>query len=282
MDRGMDTAKEKNMSGTLVVPDAELYYEVRGAGPLVVLVGAPMDADSFAPLAELLAGDHTVLTTDPRGVKRSRLRNGGTSTPEQRADDLARLIDHLGLGPATVFGSSGGAVSVLALVQAHPELVHTAIAHEPPLDRLVEDAEKLLADSEQMMADYLAGDVIGAWKQFFTLANIWLPDGAVEAMFGGERDPQVVADERFWFEHEMRATIRWQPDLDVLRAGPTRVVVGIGEESGGQLCERTSSALAAGIGVRPTRFPGGHIGFVEQPEAFATSLRATLTAVRSM
>ncbi|MEU4603927.1 hypothetical protein AB0F43_13180 [Kribbella sp. NPDC023972] len=40
---------------TLTVPEAELYYEVRGSGPLVVLVGAPMDADSFAPLADLLA-----------------------------------------------------------------------------------------------------------------------------------------------------------------------------------------------------------------------------------
>ena len=111
------------MNNTLVVEDAELYYEVRGSGPLVVLVGAPMDADAFAPLAELLAGDYTVLTTDPRGVKRSRLHAGGTSTPEQRADDLARLIRHVDAGPATVLGSSGGAVSVLALAQAHPDPV---------------------------------------------------------------------------------------------------------------------------------------------------------------
>lgn len=50
-------------------------------------------------------------------------------------------------------------------------------------------------------------------------------------MFGGDRDPQVVADERFWFEYEMRASIRWQPDVDALRAGPVHIVVGIGEES---------------------------------------------------
>jgi pimeloyl-ACP methyl ester carboxylesterase len=52
---------------TLEVPGARLYYEVRGTGPLVVLVGAPMDAGPFAPLADLLADDYTVLTTDPRG-----------------------------------------------------------------------------------------------------------------------------------------------------------------------------------------------------------------------
>ncbi|WP_433161932.1 alpha/beta fold hydrolase [Kribbella sp. CA-247076] len=262
---------------TLAVPGAELYYEVRGAGPLVVLVGAPMNADSFAPLADLLATDHTVLTTDPRGINRSPLRGSTGSTPEQRADDLARLIRHVDAGPATALGSSGGAVTVLALAQAHPELVGTAIAHEPPLDRLVPDAGELLAASERMIADYLAGDVTGAWKRFFTLANIPVPDEAVEAMFSGERDPQQIADERFWFEHELRETVSWQPDLAALRDGGVRIVVGIGEESAGQLCDRTSTALAAGLGIEPTTFPGDHIGFAENPEPFAAALREVLT-----
>jgi pimeloyl-ACP methyl ester carboxylesterase len=264
------------MDNTLEVPEAELYYEVRGSGPVVVLVGAPMDADSFAPLADLLADDYTVLTTDPRGIKRSKLRDGVGSTPEQRADDLAQLIRYVDAGPAIVFGSSGGAVTALALAQAHPELVSTVIAHEPPLDRLVEDGDELLAASERMMADYLDGDVIGAWKQFFALANIQVPDGAIEGMFGGERDPGVVADERFWFEHELRASVSWRPDVDVLRDGGVRIVVGIGEESGGQLCERTSTALAAGLRIEPTRFPGGHIGFADGPETFAVALRTVV------
>jgi hypothetical protein len=37
------------LASTLEIPGGSLYYEVRGAGPLVVLVGAPMDARSFAP-----------------------------------------------------------------------------------------------------------------------------------------------------------------------------------------------------------------------------------------
>jgi pimeloyl-ACP methyl ester carboxylesterase len=268
------------MNNTLKVPEAELYYEVRGSGPLVVLVGAPMDAGWFTPLAELLAIDHTVLTTDPRGVKRSKLNPGGTSTPAERADDLARLIRHVDAGPAAVLGSSGGAVSVLALAQEHPDVASTVIAHEPPLDRLVEDGEELLAASERMMADYLAGDVIGAWKQFFELSNVPAPDGSVEQMYSGERDPQDVADERFWFAHEMRESISWRPDLDRIRGNGVRIVVGIGAESAGQLCERTSTALADGLGVVPTRFPGGHLGFAEQPGAFAEALRAELVQVR--
>lgn len=262
---------------TLDVDDARLYYEVRGTGPLVVLVGAPMDAKSFAPLAELLATEYTVLTTDPRGINRSPLDNPDqNSTPEQRAADLAALIAQVGAGPAIAFGSSGGAVSVLALAQYHPEVVSTVIAHEPPLLNLLDDRAEQHALSEDMRATYLSGDVIGGWQKFFAQANIFVPEGVLEGMFGGERDPQSVTDERFWFAHELRESVGWQPDVAALRDGPVHIVVGIGEDSAGQLCERTSTALAAGLGVAPTRFPGGHTGFAEDAEAFGPVLRAVL------
>lgn len=262
---------------TLAVPDGRLHYEVRGSGPLLVLAGAPMDAAAFAPLAELLAADHTVLTTDPRGINRSTLDDPDQdSTPQLRADDIARLVAHLDAGPAAVFGSSGGAVTALALVQSHPEHVHTVVAHEPPFFALLDDREELAARTEAVIATYLAGDVTGAWAEFMDISGLQLPEGAIEQMFGGERDPQVVADERRWFAHEMLATDYWQPDLEALRSAPTRIVVGIGEDSAGQHCDRTSRALAAALGTGPAAFPGGHTGFVEDPERFATRLRAVL------
>ena len=92
---------------TLEVPGARLHYEVRGTGPLVVLVGAPMDAGPFGPLADLLADDYTVLTTDPRGINRSPVDDPGQdSTPEMRADDLSRLVASVDAGPAIVLGGT--------------------------------------------------------------------------------------------------------------------------------------------------------------------------------
>ncbi|GAA3344879.1 alpha/beta hydrolase [Amorphoplanes nipponensis] len=262
---------------TLAVPGARLHYEVRGAGPLVLLTGAPMDARSFEGLAGLLARDHTVLTTDPRGINRSPVEHPDRdSTPVQRAEDLACLLTHLDAGPAVVLGSSGGAVSALALVQSRPDLVHTVIAHEPPLEELLEDREQLAAATEDMIATYLAGDVAGAWRKFLAAADIDLPPGAIEQMFLSDRSPRTVADEHFQFAHMLRATARWVPDLDRLRSVPTRIVVGIGEDSAGQLCDRASRALAAGLGVTPTLFPGDHIGFVDRPAAFEVRLRAVL------
>jgi pimeloyl-ACP methyl ester carboxylesterase len=265
---------EKNI---LQVPGATLYYEVRGSGPLVALVGAPMNATSFARLADLLATDHTVLTTDPRGINRSSVDDRARdSTPELRADDLSRLLRHVDAGPAAVLGSSGGAVTALALVQARPEQVHTVVAHEPPLAELLDDRDRVRAQTADYTATYLAGDVVGAWAKFFEQARISIPADAAKQMFSGDRDPQDVADEHFWFAHELRASAQWIPDIDLLRDAPTRIVVGVGADSTGQICDRTSAALAALLGIERTTFPGDHIGFVDDPERFAGRLRDVL------
>jgi pimeloyl-ACP methyl ester carboxylesterase len=268
------------MNHTLTVPGADLYYEVRGRGPLVALIGAPMGANSFAALADLIASDYTVLTADPRGSERSVIGDvHQDTTPEVRAGDLADLLTQLDAGPATVFGSSGGAVTALALAQSRPELVSAVIAHEPPLTELLEDREQLRAGTEKMIASYLDGDILGAWGQFMAQGNLHLPDEVLAMMFGPDRPAEQLKDERRWFEHELLWTTGWQPDLSVLRAGSPRILAGIGETSADQLCDRTTRALAAQLGVEPIMFPGGHTGFADDPIRFAPRLREVLATL---
>ena len=273
------TAELTVTTGELAVPGARLYYEVRGQGPAVLLLGSPMDADAFAPLAGLLAGDHTVVTMDPRAIHRSSVDDRDQdSTPPMRADDVARLLTHLDLGPAAAFGSSGGAVTVLALAEARPDLVHTVVAHEPPLDELLEDREERRAVAGKIVTAYLTEGRAAAWRLFLADANIDLPEPVFAEIFGAPLEGHAAADEDFFFRHEMRPTIEFVPDLDALRTGGTRIVVGIGEQSAGQVCDRTSRALARGLGIEPVLFPGDHTGFAEDPEGFAPALRPFLTA----
>jgi Alpha/beta hydrolase family len=115
----------------LEVPGGTVYYEVRGSGPLLLVIGQPMTSGPFAPLADLLAEDHTVVTYDPHGLGESTVEDPALAiTPEIEADDLAHIVDAVGGGPADVFGSSGGAVAGLALAAGHskrsPRSSHTS------------------------------------------------------------------------------------------------------------------------------------------------------------
>src|SRR3954466_4673736 len=112
---------------TLDVAEASIAYDVRGplppadGQPVLLMIGQPMTAEGFGSLASHFA-DRTVVTYDPRGLGRSTRDDGRTEhTPQQQAEDLHALIAHLGAGPAELFASSGGAITGLALVTAHPD-----------------------------------------------------------------------------------------------------------------------------------------------------------------
>ncbi|MFD6949352.1 hydrolase [Nocardiopsis sp. TSRI0078] len=260
---------------TLERPDGTLYYEVRGQGPVLVLTGAPMGAGEFAPVADLLARDRTVLTHDPRGISRSPLNDPEQdSTPELRADDVAALLDALGAGSADVLGSSGGAVTALALAQRHPGRVRTAVAHEPPLMELLPDAAEQRAATEDVIATYHREGVAAAWARFMADAGFPTEEGGDAP--AEEPSKQMLADSARFFGHELRHTTGYVPDAAALRDGPARIVVGVGADSGPLTTSRASAALADLLGTAPVTFPGGHGGFTDDPEGFAAVLRDVL------
>ncbi|MEV0999704.1 alpha/beta hydrolase [Nonomuraea sp. NPDC050202] len=251
-------------------PGVRLRYEVRGSGPLLVVTGAPMAAAEFAPLAEALAADHTVVTHDPRGMSGSVLDDPAEdSTPELRADDLAAILDDLGAESADVFGSSGGAVTGLALVARHPGRVRTLVAHEPPCVELLPDAAEQRAAVDDMIETFHRDGLWAAFAKF--MGNAGFEEGADA---GPPPSEQVVADGSRFFAHELRGTTRYVPDVAALRNG--RVVVGVGAESGQIVTYRTSVALAERIGTTPVEFPGDHGGFMAHPGEFADVLRKVL------
>ncbi|MFF3490524.1 alpha/beta fold hydrolase [Streptomyces sp. NPDC002795] len=267
---------------TLDVPGARLRYEVRGSGPLLLVMGSPMDAEAFGPLADALASDHTVVTHDPRGISGSTLDDPGQdSTPELRADDVAVLLDALDADCADVLGSSGGAVTGLALVARHPGRVRTLVAHEPPLLELLPDAAEQRAATEEIIATFHREGVGAAWTKFMANAGFDVDGGEEAAPTPPPGEPsepseQDLANSARFFAHELRGTTRYVPDIAALTAGSTRVVVGIGATSGGLITVGTSRALAERIGTAPVEFPGDHGGFVEQPKEFAERLREVL------
>src|SRR3954452_16335535 len=105
----------------------DIAYAVRGplppadARPPLLMIGQPMGAGGFTTLASHFP-DRTVVTYDPRGLGRSGRTDGRVDhSPTVQADDVHAVIEALGAGPVDMFASSGGAVTALALVAAHPD-----------------------------------------------------------------------------------------------------------------------------------------------------------------
>jgi len=285
---------EATTTRTLDVPGAKLTYDVRGGSadaPALFLIGSPMGASGFGSLAGHFT-DRTVMTYDPRGVERSEKEDPqGESTPDEHADDLHRLIQELGAGPVDLFASSGGAVNALALVARHPEDVRTLVAHEPPAAQVLPDREAALAACKDIRETYQRSGMGPAMAKFIAVvsyqgpipANYTSQPAPDPAMFGlpteddGSRDDALVGQNIVTGTH-------YEPDFDALRAASTRIVVGAGAESDGELANRAAKAVAERLGTDPVTFPSHHGGFLGgeygqqgDPDAFAAKLRQVLT-----
>jgi clorobiocin biosynthesis protein CloN7 len=274
-----------SVAHTLDVPGARLYYERRGTGPLLLLIGSPMDSTGFSGLAGALAYRYTVVTYDPRGIGNSSREDATRDvTPEQQAGDVDRLLSVLGGGPAHVFGSSGGAVVGLALVTAHADQVRTLVAHEPPVIELLPDAAQVRVQIQDIYDTYRADGTDQAMVKFMAHAGLGgeptEPGHQAEAPRwepSAEQIARMRAATDLFLAHLIRPTTRYRPDIEALQAASTRIVVAAGATSTGQLANRSARALADRLGTPVTEFPGDHGGFMTQPEQFGRVLGQVLT-----
>lgn len=261
---------------SVTVPGARLHYEIRGSGPLLLVIGSPMSAAEFAPLADALATDHTVVTYDPRGYAGSQVDDPeAASGVEQRADDVNAILDDLGAESADLFGSSGGAVTGLELVARHPGRIRTLVAHEPPLLELLPDAAEQRANTEAIVDTFHRDGFGAAWVHFMLNAGFDVTAGEAPPAASEPSEEEARQSARF-FEIDLRPTTLYVPAIDALKSSTTRIVVGVGVDSGALLTYRTSTALADRLGVSATEFPGDHGGFMGAPVEFADVLRRVL------
>src|SRR5215207_7693493 len=135
---------DRTRVATLKVPGASLHYEVRGDGPLLLIVpGMPADAGLYTVLARRLAAGWTVVTYDPRGMSRSQLD-----------------------GPATVLTDSVSGLVGLQLAATEPEKVRTLVAFEPPVTELLPDRDRWRAFFDDLHDTYRTEGLYPALHMF--------------------------------------------------------------------------------------------------------------------
>jgi 3-oxoadipate enol-lactonase len=124
------------------IGDRGLAYECYGNGkPLVLVHAFPFDGCMWRGTAQALGASCRVIVPDMRGFGASDLGRGDHSIADM-ADDIAALLDTLGMVRATVGGLSMGGYVALAF----------AARHRPRLERLILADTRAAADSDQARA----------------------------------------------------------------------------------------------------------------------------------
>ncbi|WP_156754423.1 alpha/beta fold hydrolase [Actinokineospora pegani] len=267
------------MGETLKVPGATLYYETSGSGPLLLFIGGGTSDTSHYDLVRGHFEDrHTVVRYDRRGNSRSLL--DGEPHPQRievHGDDAAALVEHLGRGPADVFGSSSGALVAVDLVARRPDLLRRAVAHEAPAFTLTPERAENLAFLRVALAEFERGGVAAGMAVFANGSGPAEddPDSPPEARAAAAR---IAANGAFFFRHEMMSFVDYEPDLAALAANSAHLFPAVGEDSVDTPPTRATTILAEKTGTGVSVFPGGHVGYLSHARQWARRLDEMLHA----
>jgi pimeloyl-ACP methyl ester carboxylesterase len=109
----------------------KMYYEIHGKGtgiPLVLLHGGGSTiGTTFGRVLPLLAAHRKVIALELQGNGHTADRDA-PFTFEQDADDVAALLQQLGIAQADLFGFSNGGNAAIQVAIRHPQLVHKLVA----------------------------------------------------------------------------------------------------------------------------------------------------------
>lgn len=263
------------------VNGTELWYSIQGEGePLLLLPGLGLDHQYYKFGEPLLRAHFRTILVDPRGIGNSRKDSPASVfyTPELWGDDFSALVDALGLGSVHVLGSSLGGAMAQAMAEKHPANVASLIAvgSFSELDRAMEINFRL---RKKIIAKLGMGEEIADFMGLFTMTREFMESEAgLAAMRANQasirnNSPELYTaflDAILWWGRRL-------PDqagepLFTSRLGnikaPTLVIAGdndyfIPAQFSKIIAEHVPNAKYAEVAN------GGHIPFIENPEATA-------------
>ena len=96
----------------IVSDDADIFYDVAGAGPPVILLHPfPVNHEFWLPVTDFLSSRYRLIMPDLRGHGESELGNG-PATMQKHAADIARVMTATGVDRAPLVGVSIGGYSI--------------------------------------------------------------------------------------------------------------------------------------------------------------------------
>lgn len=269
------------LMSTLRVDGADLYYQLRGTGPLLLISqSGEGDADRSTDLVDQLVADYTVLTYDRRGLSRSTLDDPAAPvTIAAHAYDVHCLLASQTDEAALMLGCSLGAVIGLHLAAHHPEQLSVLVAHEPVAPWLLPEPERRHHQRElaKIQEIYRAAGLPAAFTEIARVLGIDPAAQDVEPDLTPQpMTPQRIANFGFFIERDFSAVV--EDEAQVID-GAVGIVPAVGRTTPRKVFDYAcAAALADLVGTGPAEFPGGHNGNTTHPRAYAARLREVLSA----
>ena len=253
--------------GMAPVNGAELYYEVEGAGePLLLLHAGVADSRMWEEQVPAFANSYRVIRCDLRGFGRTEIPPDAFTYH----DDVARLLDFLGVDRAHLLGCSFGAQVALDAALAHPRRVQSLILAAPSVGGEA-PSSRIRRFWEQEEAALEEGDLEAAVELNLRL---WVD--------GPQRTPETVAPavrrrvyamQRETFQKDVPEGAQWlrlsPPAIQCLDAvqAPTLILVGqLDLEEKRVLARRLEREIAGATAVVVDG--AAHMLSMERPQTF--------------
>jgi pimeloyl-ACP methyl ester carboxylesterase len=262
-----------------------LTYEIRGGeGPMLVChPGGPgFPAASLGDLGGLQRG-RTLVMLNPRGTAESdRPRDPRAYDIDDYVNDLEDLRAHLGVETLDLLGHSHGGVVAADYASRYPRRVKRLVlvttlprfgkeqAAAMEVEMLKRASEPWYADARAALDEEQAGEFEGDEE----MNALWLREApfyfaefgdTAKAYLASQQGARLNADTLRHFNTEIFETFDLRPELGAIRA-KTLVVVGADDFITGPACAR--EMVPAIPSCEMVTLPGGHMVFIESPEAF--------------
>jgi pimeloyl-ACP methyl ester carboxylesterase len=256
---------------TATINGIDIAYRDEGAGqPILFIHAFPLHSAIWESQIAAFSPQHHVIAPDLRGLGASA-RGSGAVSVDQYADDMAALLDHLGIEQATVVGLSLGGYTSFALWRRHRERIAALILADT----------RAGADSEEGKQGREKNAQLAEAQGPGAIADQMLPKLLGPNAPAALRDQVrgiIEANDRAGIAAALRAMAA-RPDSTPLLATidvPTLVIVG--SEDALTPPSEAEAMFNAIPGCRIAEIPGaGHLANLEATEAFNAQILEFLT-----
>ncbi|MBC1231799.1 alpha/beta hydrolase [Listeria booriae] len=267
---------------------ANLFYETAGQGQTLILIpGANGTGDIFKPASMFLKEHFTVVTYDRRGFGQSKLTEDmpqevtdlhSTYRLKTDAADVAALAQAVsGQEQVFIMGSSSGSIVAMETLQDFPEIVKQIAFHESPINTLLPDTEKWQDINAEIVTIALTENFALGMEKFAAAMRTVELDQKMMSRPGvdlSDMDNPEVQGMDYWFRYEIRQYTSREIDFNAFKQHRNKIRLLNGTDSKGSFPQDVMHGISDYLDLPIYDIPGAHLGYIQKPEGFATTLMA--------